>query len=143
MLYNATNVSRYCRWRQHKGLGGLSAFQQRRVIMADSTTGDGVIRGPPAAMAGTFWPLWILGPFILGFNQLNSHLGTGLITNFPPANSAAPRQRRAAGFCRLTVTLARRGRTWLSSPLWKHLEAVCLRAGSGTGLLLGVSLYCA
>lgn len=72
MLYNATNVSRYCRWREHKGLGGLSAFQQRRVIMADSTTGDGVIRGPPAAMAGTFWPVRVLGPFILAFNQLHS-----------------------------------------------------------------------
>lgn len=71
-LYNATNVCRYCRWRQHKGLGGLSAFQQRRVIMADSTTGDGVMRALPAAVAGTFWPVWILGPFILGFNQLHS-----------------------------------------------------------------------
>lgn len=72
MLCNATNVSRYCRWRQHKGLGGLSVFQQRRVIMADSTTGDGVIRRPPAAMAGTFWPVWIPSPFISGFNQLHS-----------------------------------------------------------------------
>lgn len=40
---------------RQKGLGGLSAFRQRWVIMADSTTGYGVIRGLPAAIAGTFW----------------------------------------------------------------------------------------
>lgn len=52
MVYNATNVSCVCRWREHKGLGGLSAFKQRWVIMADSTTGYGVINSLPAAVEG-------------------------------------------------------------------------------------------
>lgn len=139
MLYNATNVSRYCRWRERKGLGGRSASQQRRVIMADSTTGHGVMRGPPAAMAGTSWPAPLFE--VLTSFTAEQPLGDRLNHQFPPSElSGSP---PAVGFCRLTVTPARRGRTWLPSPLWKHLEAVCLRAGSGTGLWLGVSLYCA
>lgn len=52
MVYKATNISCYCRWREHKGLGGLSAFKQRWVIMADSTTGYGVTHSLPAAIVG-------------------------------------------------------------------------------------------
>lgn len=52
IVYNATNVSCVCRWREHKGLGGLSAFKQRWVIMADSTTGYGVTNHLPAAIVG-------------------------------------------------------------------------------------------
>lgn len=57
MVYNATNVSRVCRWREHKGLAGLSAFKQRWVIMADSTTGYGVTNSLPAAMVGIKRPI--------------------------------------------------------------------------------------
>lgn len=73
MVYNATNVSCVCRWREHKGLGGLSAFKQRWVIMADSTTGYGVINSLPAAVEGIREhlppPVSSFGPFILLFHQ--------------------------------------------------------------------------
>lgn len=79
MVYNATNISCDCRWREHKGLGGLSAFKQRWVIMADSTTGYGVINSLPAAIVGIkrhiltqFQPLYFdFSPA----SQVNSHLG--------------------------------------------------------------------
>lgn len=74
MVYNATNVSCVCRWRDRKGLGGLSAFKQRWVIMADSTTGYGVINSLPAGVGGHqeahSRPVSSVSTFILVVHQL-------------------------------------------------------------------------
>lgn len=55
---------------EHKGLGGLSEFKQCWVIMADSTTGYGVINSLPPATVGIQRHVLIqfqASPFSFGF----------------------------------------------------------------------------